>query len=154
MKNKTNRNLFIGSILILALALAVWSPALLQSAEPAEGKTMMEGKMMECCRAMKMQKQKMWEDIKAQDAELTGQVAKMNSAPADKKMNLMAAVITLMGEQRIAMNVRMEKMQDEMMQHMMQHLQMGKDPMSPGPMMKDMAKKPMGAHKEHPDHPK
>lgn len=40
MKNKTNRNLIIGSsftlVLGLTLALAIWSPALSQSTEPAE----------------------------------------------------------------------------------------------------------------------
>ena len=43
-----------------------------------------------------------------------------------------------MVEQRIAMNVRMAKMQEEMMQHMMQHMQMGKESMSQCPMMKGM----------------
>ena len=161
MKNKTNRNLFIGSsltlVLALALALAIWSPALSQSAEPMEGKMMMDGKMMERCQAMMAEKHKLMADIKAQDAELTEQVAKMNNAPQDKKMNLMAAIITRMVEQRTAMNVRQAKMQEEMMQHMMQHMQMGKEAMSQCPMMmgmKDMAKKPMGTPSEHPEHPK
>jgi hypothetical protein len=138
MKNRTNTNLVICSSLTLALALAIWSPVPVQSAEPAAGKMMMDGKMMERCQEMKAQKQKMMADMKAQDAELTEQVAKMNSAPADKKMSLMAAVITHMVEQRIAMDARMAKMQDEMMQHMMQHMQMGKDSMSQCPMMKGM----------------
>ena len=138
MKNKTNTSLLIGSLLTLALVLAIWSPVPSRSAEPAGGKMMMDGKMMERCRELKAQKQKMMEDMKAQDAELTEQVAKMNSAPADKKMNLMAAVITHMVEQRIAMDARMAKMQDEMMQHMMQHMQMGKESMSQCPMMKGM----------------
>jgi hypothetical protein len=76
----------------------------------------------------------MWTDMKAQDAALTKQVAKMNSAPEDKKITLMAALITRMAEQRAATNVRMEKMQEDTMQHMMQC------PMMMG--MKDMAKKP------------
>ena len=50
----------------------------------------------------------------------------------------MAAVITRMVEQRIAMDARMAKMQEEMMQHMMQHMQMGKESMSQCPMMKGM----------------
>ena len=157
MKNKTNRNIVICSGLALALALTIWSPALSQSAEPMEGKMMMDGKMMERCQAMMAEKQKLMADIKAQDAELTEQVAKMNSSPQDKKMNLMAAIITRMVEQRTAMNVRQAKMQEEMMQHMMQHMQMGKESMSQCPMMmgmKDMAKKPMGTPSEHPEHPK
>ena len=138
MKKDTNTNLVIGSILTLALALAIWSPVPARSGEPAAGKMMMDGKMMERCQEMKAQKQKMMEDMKAQDAELTEQVAKMNGAPVDKKMNLMAAVITRMAEQRMAMDARMAKMQDEMMQHMMQHMQMGKESMSQCPMMKGM----------------
>lgn len=72
---------------------------------------------MERCQAMKEQKMK--DDMKAQDAELTGQVAKMNSAPGDKKIGLMAVVLTHMVEQRITMNARMEKMQAGMMQHLL-----------------------------------
>jgi hypothetical protein len=149
MKTQTHTNLIIRSSLALALALAIWSPVQAQSAEPAEkkmmdGKMMMEGKMMtetnmmQRCQAMKEQKQKMKEDIKAQDAQLIEQVAKMNRAPADKKMDLMAAVLTHMVEQRIAMDARKAKMEEEMMQHMMQHMQMGKESMSQCPMMKGM----------------
>jgi hypothetical protein len=87
---------------------------------------------------MKEQKEKMMADMKAQDADLTEQVAKMNSAPKDKKIDLMAAVVTRMVEQRTAMNVRKEKMQGEMMKHMMQQMQMGKESMEQCPMMKGM----------------
>ncbi len=138
MKHQTNTHLVICSSLTLALALAIWFPVPSQSAEPAEGKMMTEGKMMERCQAMKEQKETMMADMKAQDAELTAQVAKMNSAPEDKKLDLIAAVVTRMVEQRIAMDARMAKMQDEMMQHMMQHMQMGKESMSQCPMMKGM----------------
>jgi hypothetical protein len=142
MRKQKGTNLIIPSSIavafVMALGLAIWSPVPARSAEPAEAKMMMDGKMMERCQEMKAQKQKMTEDMKAQDAELTEQVAKMNSAPADKKMSLMAAVITHMVEQRIAMDARMADMQDEMMKHMMQHMQMGKDSMSQCPMMKGM----------------
>ena len=152
MKNKSNRNIVICSGLALALALTIWSPALSQSAEPMEGKMMMDGKMMERCQAMMAEKQKLMADVKAQDAELTEQVAKMNSAPQDKKMSLMAAIITRMVEQRTAMNARMAKMQEKMMKHMMEHMQMGKESMSQCPMMKGMKgmdETPAGVHKEH-----
>ena len=111
--------------------------------------------MMERCQEMKQQKQKMMADMKAQDDQLMEQVAEMNRAPHDKKIGLMAAVLTHMAEQRIAMNARKAKMDEEMMQHMMQHMQMGKDSMLQCPMMKDMkGMKDMGdksedAHKEH-----
>lgn len=123
-----------------------------RSAEPAQGKTITEVKMMERCQAMKEQKQKMKEDMKAQDAQLTEQLAQMNRAPEDKKMDLMAALITHMVEQRITMDARKAKMDEEMMKHMMQHMQMGKESMSQCPMMKgikDMNEKSTGAHKEH-----
>src|ERR1035437_8837740 len=139
MKNQTHTNLIIRSSLALALALAIWSPVQARSAEPAIGKMMMtETNMMERCQAMKEQKEKMMADMKAQDAELTEQLTKMNSAPVDKKMGLMAAVITHMVEQRITMDARKAKMDEEMMQHMMQHMQMGKESMSQCPMMKGM----------------
>ena len=152
MKKQMQMNLLIRSSLALALALTIWSPVQSQSAEPAEGKMMTESKMMERCQDMKEQKQKMKEDIKAQDAQLTEQITKMNSAPKDKKMDLMAAVITQIVEQRIAMDARKTKMEEKMMQHMMQHMQMGKESMSQCPMMKDMKdmdEKPAGTHKEH-----
>jgi len=140
MKNQTNTHLAIRSTLALALALAILSPVQARSAAPAEGEMMMEGKMMERCQELMEQKQKMKEDAKAQDVELTEHVAKMNSAPEDKKMSLMAAVLTHMVEQRIAMDARKAKMEEEMMKHMMQHMQMGKESMSQCPMMKNMDK--------------
>ena len=158
MKKQTHTNILIRSslALALALALAIWSPvqAQAQSAEPAEGKMMTKSKMMEQCQEMKGHKQKMKEDMRAQDAELTNQISKMNSAPQDKKINLMAAVITRMVEQRIAMDARKAKMEEQMMQHMMQHMQSGKESMSQCPMMKDMDEKSGHDHKGHQNEPK
>jgi len=149
MKNQTNTNLVIRLSFALTLALAIWSPVQAQSAEPAQMKNMAEAKMMERCREMKEQKQKMKEDMKAQDAQLTEQLNKMNRAPEDKKMGLMAAVLTLMVEQRITMEARKAKLEEEMMQHMMQHMQMGKESISQCPMMKDIKDKTSGdAQKE------
>jgi hypothetical protein len=151
MKTRTTANLFIRSSFVLALALAIWAPVQAQSAKPAQMKNMMEAKMMAQCQEMKEQKQKMKEDMDAQNTQLTEQLAKMNSAPEDKKMDRMASVITLMVEQRIAMDARKAKMDEEMMQHMMQHIQMGKESMSQCPMMKGMKgmdEKSMGAEKE------
>ncbi|NQV25932.1 MAG: hypothetical protein HQ518_16355 [Rhodopirellula sp.] len=142
MKTQSNLNLAICSSIALALALAIWSPIQPQAAEPADGKKM-DSKMMERCKEMTEQKQKMMADMKAQDAELTEAVARLNSAPEDKKMSLMAGVITQMVEQRTAMHTRMAKMQDGMMEHMMQHMQTGKESMAQCPMMKGMK----GMHK-------
>jgi nitrogen fixation/metabolism regulation signal transduction histidine kinase len=152
MKNQTNPHLVIRSSFVLALALAIWFPVQAQSAAPAEGTNMTEATMMERCQEMKEQKQKMMEDMKAQDAQLMEQLTEMNSAPKDKKIGLMAAILTHMVEQRIAINARKAKMDDEMMKHMMQHMQMGKESMAQCPMMKgmkDMDDKSKGAHKEH-----
>ena len=94
----------------------------------------------------------MKEDMKAQNAELTEHIAKMNSAPEAKKVGLMAAVITHLVEQRITMDARKAKMEEEMMKHMMQHMQMGKESMAQCPMMKGMKgmdEKSAGDHKEH-----
>lgn len=155
MKNQIHTNLHIRAILVLALILstgylsacsgqrtgappAALSPVETQSVEAAQEKSMAEAKMMERCMEMKQQKQKMMEDMKVQDTELSLQLARMNSAKKNGKAPLMAAVITTMVEQRIARDARKAKMEEEMMQHMMQHMQMGKDSMAQCPMMKDM----------------
>ena len=109
---------------------------------------MTEAKMTERCQEMKEQKQKMKEDAKAQDAQLTEELANMNRAPEDKKMGLMAAVVTHMAEQRIAMDARKAEMEEKMMKHMMQHMQMGKESMAQCPMMQDMGEKSGDAPKE------
>ena len=45
-----------------------------------------------------------------QDAELDKLVAEMNSAPADKRLDAVAAVLTKLVEQRKAMHEHMQKM--------------------------------------------
>lgn len=94
--------------------------------------------MMKSCKAMMEKKQKMMMKMKAQDAALSKQAAKMNSAPSDKKTGLMADVVTQLVEQRMARDAQKAKMQEKMMQHMMQHMQMGKESMAQCPMMQDM----------------
>jgi len=151
--HKANQTyLIIRSSLALALALAIWLPVQARCAEPAEGKKTMESKMMEGCKEIKAQKQKMKEDIKAQNTKLTEHVAEMNSAPKDKKIHIMAAVVTHIVEQRITMDAHKAKMEEDMMKHMMQHMQMGKESMAQCPMMKgmkDMDDKSGDAHKQH-----
>ena len=151
MRIQTNTTFAIRSSLALALALAICSPVHAQSPDPTEGKTMTAATMMERCQKMKQQKQDMKDDIKAQNAQLTGQLANMNRAPEDQKTGIMAAVLTHMVEQRIAMDARKAQMEEAMMQHMMQHMQMGKESMSQCPMMKGMEEmddKSVGAYKE------
>jgi hypothetical protein len=155
MKNQMKTNLAIRSSLALGFALTVWAPVYAQSPQPAAGKAMTEANMMEHCQEMKDQKQKMKEDMKAQDAQLTEQLADMNRAPKDKKVGLMASALTGMVQQRITMDARKAKMEDEMMQHMMQHMQMGKESMAQCPMMKGikdmkgMDESSAATHKDH-----
>jgi hypothetical protein len=145
-------NLIIRSSLASALALAIWFPVHAQSAEPAKEKMPMEEMKMEGCKAMMEKKQEMMKKVKAQDAELSEQAAKMNSAPADEKTGLMAGIVTQLVEQRMARDEAKAKMQEKMMKHMMQHMQMGKESMEKCPMMKDMKdmdEKSGSTHKEH-----
>lgn len=102
----------------LALTLLIGFPLQTQAAEAVGVKATSEAKTMEHCHGMKEQKQKMLEVLKSQDAVLTDKISKMNSAPNDKKMALMAEVVTLMAEQRQAMNVQKAKMEEMMMQQM------------------------------------
>ena len=98
---------------------------------------MTEAKMMEQC-----------QEMKAHNAPLTEQITDMNCAPQDKKTDLMAAVVTHMVEQRIAVDARKGKRKEEMMQLM----QLGKESMAKCPMMKGMKgvdEKSEDAHKEH-----
>lgn len=109
----------------------------------------MQNAMMEKCEEMKEEKQKMQAEMKAQDAELTAAVATMNSAAPDKKIDLLAGVVTRLVDQRTAMHVNMAKMEEKMMKHMMSHMEKGKESMSKCPMMKDMDGKSDAAHADH-----
>jgi hypothetical protein len=152
MKIITSPSFLFRISIALTLALVLWSPARAQTSEPSDGKMKMEGKMMECCQKMKEHKEKMMAEMKAQDAELTAQVARMNNAPENAKPALMAALITQLVEQRVTMDARKAKMEAEMMKHMMQHMQMSKESMAQCPMMKgmgDMDAKSDSSHEEH-----
>jgi hypothetical protein len=138
MKIQLIKNLATRSGLALAMTLAIWTPAQSQSPEPAKAKKMMmEGKSMEHAKMMQEHCKAMMAEMKTQDAELAAQVARMNSASKDSKLDLMAEIITKMTEQRTAMNAHMGKMHMEMMKHM--DMCMGS--MSHHPMMKDKDKK-------------
>jgi hypothetical protein len=144
------------SCLTLAFSLAVCAPMHSQPSEPVEAKQT-ESNMMEGCEKMKQQREKMLAEMKALDAELTEQVAVMNSAPADKKVDLMAALITKMLEQRIDLVARKTKMEEHMMEHMMKHMEMGKESIAQCPMMKAMKGmngKPDDASKQLDEQPK
>jgi flagellar biosynthesis protein FliP len=127
-------NLVLRSGLALSLALAICVPVRAQAADAAESKQKMGGKMMVDCQDVMLQHQKMMREMKAQDAELTERIAKLHSAPEDKKMELMAGILARMVEQRAAMNALMEAMQGQMVEHAMAHMRMGKESMAQCPM--------------------
>jgi hypothetical protein len=142
MKNHAT-NLIIRSSVALALTLAIWTPGQARSAEPTAG-MMMGGKMMSETnmtpryQAMQEQRGKMMADMQAQDAQLTEQITEMNRAPENKKLDLMAAIVTRMSEQRTAMNTRMQNMQGGMMGNMMPPMQMDTNSMPQDSTMQGM----------------
>ncbi|CAN5364229.1 hypothetical protein BH09VER1_BH09VER1_54590 [soil metagenome] len=125
MKIQTSPKPLIRSCFALALVLAVWTPLHASPPEHDSG-MMMQGKMKECTAMMA--------EMKAQNAALSKQVAEMNSAPEDKKLDLLAAIVTRMVKQRTDMEARMEKMRSAMMKDM---------PMGKGSMPPDSKKKGM-----------
>lgn len=141
MKNQTHTNSLIGVGLALALGATLLPPVQAISAETSHTKAMNHTKGMEHCQEMKEMKQKYADDVKAQNLDLTERAAKMNTAPEDKKIALMASLVTQMVNQGIAMDARKVKMEEEMMSHMMKHMQMGKESMAQCSMMKEMDEK-------------
>jgi hypothetical protein len=123
-------------LLTLALAMSFLAPA---RAAAAESVPMTPATMMQHCMEMQQQMQQMATARKAQDAVLAEQIAKVNSAPDGQKVALLTSTVTLLYEQRMAMDARVARMGDEMTRHMMQHMQMGRESMSGCPMMKGMA---------------
>jgi hypothetical protein len=80
----------------------------------------------EGCRQMMQERQKMMEEMKVQDAEISRLVTKMNSAPNDLKQSVMADILTRIVKQHADMAAHMEKMQEHM-----KHQHMGGAGMSP-----------------------
>lgn len=138
MKNLRKSNILFGLIFAFGMTMIIWSPAQAQSKEPAMKKDMMKSKVMEQCGEMKERKQNMMKDMMAQDSLLSEMVVKMNRAPEDKKVLVMADVITYLVEHRVSMIGEKAKMEEITMNHMMQHMKMGKESMSQCPMMNDM----------------
>lgn len=142
MTNRRIKNLAIRSALALAMASTAWTPAFAQASEPAKPKKMtmdhskMDHSKMEHSKMMMDHCKGMMAEMKAQDAQLALQVARMNSATKEAKLDLMAEIITQMSEQRTAMNAKMADMHMEMMKHM----QMGMGSMSHHSKMKGMDK--------------
>lgn len=119
------RNLSIRSCLAMTLVLTVWSPLQSQTAESTKAKKV-ESKKTQHDHSMMEHRHAMMAEMKAEDDDLIALVAKMNSAPAVEKLDLVAAIVTHLVEQRAAMDARMEKMHGEMMKPMMHHKRMDK----------------------------
>jgi hypothetical protein len=137
MTGHTIRRVVAPTILVVAVALSIWIPVNAQAVDKPN-KPMNASEMQEHCKGMMKQRTQLTADLKAEDADLGAQIARMNSAPADKKLDLMAAIITNLVQQRAAMNLRRETMQTAMGTHMSEHSQMGKGGMSQCPMMLGM----------------
>jgi hypothetical protein len=143
----TSRPCFL-ALLALTSALAIAALGPTRAADSTGGKPMMHANMMAGCGEMMEQKQATMTTMQAQDTALTALVAAMNAAPAGKKSELMAVIVTSLVEQRAAQNEQTGKMQGKMMAHLMGHMEMGQDSMSSCPMMKGMGDKSMQAHQE------
>ncbi len=112
----TSRPRFL-PLLALTFALALAVPGLTHAAETPEARSTMHGKMMEGCAGMMEQKQQMLTEMTAHDDALVAQVATMNGAPANRKSELMAAIVTTLVEQRAAHRAQNAKMEKKMMAH-------------------------------------
>lgn len=136
MKTVTLKNIMSFSGVALALGMAAAFPLQLQATEPMQG-SMMDGSKTEWQKGMMQRHQALMAEMKTQDDELTDLVAKMNKASKDKKLDLLASIVTRMVEQRATMNQRMMKMQCEMMP-----TAMGNEKMKMPMMNDDMKTKP------------
>lgn len=61
--------------------------------------------------------QEMVQKMKQQDAEMAGQVKRMQQAPKDKKVDIMAGIVAQLVQQRADFTSHIRKMQHHMMQH-------------------------------------
>ena len=119
MKFQLVKNPAIRTVFAIGMTLALGFPALAQPAEPAKpGKMAMGHAKMNHSKMLMDRCQGMMDDMKAQDSELTARIAEMNAASRESKVDLMAAIITQMAQQRAAMNARVASMHMEMMKHM------------------------------------
>jgi hypothetical protein len=107
------------SSLALIIALALGASAIGQPADTTDGKPLLQAQAPRADEGMARQRHQMMEDMRAQDIELTKAVVKMNGAPKDKKLALMADIITQMVKQRADTNSRMEEMQEQVMHYML-----------------------------------
>jgi hypothetical protein len=138
MTTPSSPHLVLRSGLAMGLALGIWF------AGPLPTTTAADMKMMNHCQAMQAQRQKMQTDMQAQADQLAAKLETMERAPREDKLELLAAVVTLMAQQQSTRNAHQAKMEESMMKHMMEHMEMGKESLAQCPMMKGM-----GSQKGH-----
>ncbi|MDB6108601.1 MAG: hypothetical protein JWR69_351 [Pedosphaera sp.] len=98
------------SVLMVALAVGASVPAGAQPSTPTTNDTSGTNMWMQHRQQMKAMRQQLKADIKAQDDELQQLVTQMNSAPADQKVDAIAAVVSKLVEDRLATHQEMEAM--------------------------------------------
>jgi len=98
-------------------------------------------KMMSDDKKMMAEPAKMIADLKAKDAEIATLLTQLNSAPADKKVNLLADLVTRLAAQQTTLHAGIKSMHQMMEKH-------GASMMGKGGMcscMDDSKEKPMKA---------
>jgi len=114
-----NKNPLARTCLAMAMSLAFCAPVPAQDSQKDmsvaskmdHSKMHHHKMMMDTCKGM-------MEEMKAQDTDLAARIARMNAAPRDEKLDMVAAIVTRMLDQRVAMNGKMGHMHLEMMKHM------------------------------------
>jgi hypothetical protein len=119
MTTQTPTTFLLRSSLALIIAMALGASAIGQPADTTEAKPLLQDQAPGADEGMASQRHQMMEDMRAQDIELTKAVAKMNSATKDKKMALMADIITQMVKQRAETTSRMEEIQEQVTHYML-----------------------------------
>lgn len=81
--------------------------------------------MSKQCEELASRQQEMTADIKKQNETLVKQVADMNNASDDQKLEQIARTLTMMSQQRINMDAQKAMLRDDMMEHMAKHMKIG-----------------------------
>ena len=122
---------------ILFLALCTLAPAQQsQSAQDSSASAGQESAKPDC-KGMMAKMQQHRSAMKQMDAELRANLAKMEDANGEAKVEAMADVVTMLVQQRLQMHERMTSLDNDRMQHMMGHMQQGDKGMMNCPMMQE-----------------
>ena len=134
--NHTTRSMHMPTLAtsMAALLLALGASADVQSAKPKPGKGAISLTMAERCQMMMSQEEKLVLEMKSQDSVMTLRVAAMNAAPDNRKLELIAGIVTTVVDQRSSRDAQRGKLNEDMVMHAMQHTQMGADSLLQCPM--------------------